>query len=139
MKDFDVARKARKDADRAFQLGGEVFFMKAGVKPEVFAAYDDLTEETTSMDALKTIDAIVLDMIESRDEAAGRYQAIRANEEDPVTLSDLTALVEWLIGEQTGRPTQPPSPSGGGQETPIIGTPLTPVSSLPVTPAESTG
>lgn len=139
MKDFDEARAARKDKDRAFRLGGEVFFMKAGVKPEVFAAYDDVNEETTALEALATIDGIVLDMIESRDDAAARYRKVREQEDDPVNLADLTALVEWLIEEQTGRPTQPLSPSTAGLESETTGTPLTPVSSLPVTPAESTG
>jgi hypothetical protein len=133
-RNFDEARQARKDKDRQFTIGGEFFFMKPGVKPEVFAGYDDITPETTATQTLEMIDGIILDMVEPHNDAHARWHALRAKEDDPITLADMTSVVDWLIAEQTGRPTQQPSPSGPGPEPPPTGTTLTDDSPSPATP-----
>ena len=43
-----------------------------------------------------------------------RWTNLREREENPVTIVQLNAILEWLVGEQTERPTQTPSPSGSG-------------------------
>lgn len=117
MKNFDEAREARLKEDRSFQIGGEVFVRKVGIRPEALAPYENLATDTPATEALATIDMIVLDMIEDGGEgqdACARYKAVRAREENPITLGDMTDLVEWLVESATGRPTSPPSGSTRG-------------------------
>lgn len=138
MRDFDKERQVRNERNRQFKIGGETFTAKSGVRPEVLAAYEDIsTDDTTAVQILAVIDEIVLGLIENTDDAHARYQTLRARDEDPVTLEDLQEVVQWLIQEQTGRtPTRQPSPSGDGpKETETI---LTDDSSLEETPAELT-
>lgn len=113
MKDFDEARAERTAADRTFKLGGEVFVMKAAVRPEVMVGYESMNPDTPALEALGIIDDMVVSFLEG-DTAEGRYRAIRARDDDPISMDDLNALVEWLVAEQTGRPTTAPSASTGG-------------------------
>lgn len=117
MKDFDEARDERKSADRAFRFGGETFVMKATVRPEVMVGYESINTDTDALVALSIIDDMVISFIEGGEDAERRYRAVRAREEDAISMDDLNALVEWLISEQTGRPTSAPSASSGGRTT----------------------
>ena len=131
MKDFDEARRARAERDRSFKLGGETFVMKTGVRPETLTEYSNLQADAPAEEALKVIDDLIVSLIEDTDDAAERYRAVRANDNDPVTLEDLQALVEWLVEEQTNRrPTRPLSPSSS--DSVRTGIPSTDVSSSPV-------
>lgn len=136
MKNFDEARAARKNSDRAFQIGGETFVMRSGVRPESLIAYETMTGDMAAGDALTVIDDLVLTLIEPHDNATERYRNIRANEDEPVTLADLQELVKWMVESQAARPTLPPSPSPGGRGN--TGTTLTAVSSSPDMPQAST-
>lgn len=129
--DLDLKREERSQRDRTFQIGGEHFVMRVGVRPEVLAAYDDLTEESTAVDGINVMDEVILSHIEDINGAHDRWRELRTRDDDPVTVDDLAALVEWLLAEQTGRPTQRPSASGRGPENPPTGTPSTVVSSPP--------
>jgi len=115
MKDFDIARDERSAQDRDFRIGGESFRMKSAVRPEAMIGYEGLTGETSALDALRVVDDMVISFLEGAD-AEARYRKLRERDEDPVSMDDLNALVEWLVTEQTGRPTQVPSPSSGGHE-----------------------
>jgi hypothetical protein len=111
-KNFDEARAARAAEDRSFTIGGESFVRKVGVRPEVLADYENVDAAGSATDTLVEIDKIVLEMVEDVDDGHSRYRALRARTDDPITLLDMTDLVQWLIEEQTGRrPTPPPSPS----------------------------
>lgn len=129
MKDFDEVREARRNADRTFQIGGELFVRKVGVKPEVIAAYDQINMGMGASETLEMIDQVVLDMIDNDGTATAdgdtivrvgedghaRYTALREREEDPLSLADMQDLVGWLIEEETSRtPTQQLSPSPPG-------------------------
>ena len=128
MRDFDVKRRERVEKDRSFTIGGELFVMKASVRPEVLAVWDHLSDDAGPEPIMEAINEIVLGMIENHDGSHERWGALRSREEDALNLEDLQDLVGWLIEEQTGQtPTQPASPStsGRGKTT----TPSTPVSS----------
>lgn len=100
----------------------------------------DLEEEferATNANILPRLDEIVLSLI--HEEGHARWKALRARENDPVTLGDIRSVVSWLLGAQsqeledkTGRPTGPPSSSTDGRGQ--TGPPLTGVSSLPGPP-----
>lgn len=116
MKNFDEARAARTAEDRTFQIGGEEFTMKASVRPEALADYERLGTDTEAEAALAVIDAMVVSFIEGGKLAEARYRKVRAREEDAISMEDLSSLVEWLIEEQTRRPTSASSASSDGRK-----------------------
>lgn len=117
MQDFDVERSERTAVDRTFKIGGEVFVMKAAVRPETMIGYEAINEDTQPEDVLRIIDDLIVSFIEGGEDAAQRYRDVRAREDDAVSMRDLNALTDWMIGRQTGRPPTPPSSSMGGAET----------------------
>jgi hypothetical protein len=134
VRDFDDERAQRAARDRSFRIHGELFYVKPGVRPEVLVPYEDMSTETSATDALSTIDALVLGFISHDDPpgACDRWRAIRADEEDPLTMEDLTSLVEFLIETATGRPPTRASSSTASPETPRPGTSSTGDSASPV-------
>ncbi len=64
---------------------------------------------------MRIIDSIFLLKIEKDDDAEARYQAVRENDEDPLTVEDLREVVDWMIEESSNRPTGSPSGSTGGR------------------------
>ena len=44
-----------------------------------------------------------------------KWAELRAREDKPVTIGQMNAILTWLMEEQTGRPTEPPSPSVPGR------------------------
>lgn len=115
MKDFDIQRQERKDADRDFHIGGETFTLKTGVRPEVIAKYEEITGDTPATAVIAAFDTMIIDMIEPDDDAAKRWRDLREREDDPLTLDDIGELVKWAMGEMAGRPTQQSSPSPAGR------------------------
>lgn len=116
MKDFDSARLAKRasEDDRTFKLGGETFVALPSVHPSVLAAYDKINAGSNITETLEVVDDVILNMIDPRDDAHGRYLQVRAEKTEPITIDDLLELVKWLLEAQTDRPTGPPSASGSG-------------------------
>lgn len=115
-KNFDDSRNARLHRDRTFTIGGETFTLRPGVRPEEFAEYADMSEDTPARESIEIMDRLILSMIEDLD-AEERWKRIRSDTRNPITLEDLSDVSRWMLEEQTGRPTQQPSPSGDGRET----------------------
>ncbi len=111
MRNFDDQRALRTQGDRGFQIGGEKFIRRASVRPEATRPWEDVSLETTHEATLAAIDETVLNMVEpgTRGEAHKRWMKLREREDDAITLGDLLELVQWLVGEQAHRPTEPPS------------------------------
>jgi hypothetical protein len=139
LKDFDDARRVREQEtrdERAFTLGGETFYARMTVRPEAYMRWDSLdVEAATPTEILAVADETIVAMIENVDRASERYYAVRASEDDPVGMKDLTDLIQWLVEVQTGRPTEQPPVSSGSPES--DGPTSTDGSSLPETPEES--
>ena len=131
MRDFDIQRKIRAEADRTFMIGGEKFVRRASVRPEATQPWDDVQAETPQAETLAAMDETLLNLIEpgSRGEAHKRWKALRQREEDAITLGDMIELFQWLVGEMTGRPILPPLSSF--EEPGANGTSSTDGSSLP--------
>ena len=125
MKNFDTDREQRAERDRGFQIGGETFTTKTAVRPEAMTAYEALDDDAPVSEMLKVIDQTILAFVEENGHE--RWRKLREREDDPVTLADMNALINWLVEDQTGRPTQQPAPSSGGLGS--SGTPSTGVSS----------
>ncbi len=117
MKDFDAARKEREQRDRGFLIGGEKFVRRAGLRPEEILLWNEATsgeKAPTEKQWIEVYDETILAMLEpGQDE---KWEAVRANTESPLTVSDLLELIKWLLSEMTGRPTGPPSDSSAGRD-----------------------
>lgn len=102
------------ESDLEFKIGGESFRMRY-VRPEVLAAWDQNAPADKPEEALKELDERVKLFLENVNGAAERWDALRAREENPVTMGQLNALLMWMVEVQSGRPTSPPSPSVPGR------------------------
>lgn len=138
-----ISRADRLDRDRTFTIGGETFTHRAAVAPESVLEWSKLinrefrveevlrdslgnpllddqkkpvlhiVSDISEDEALAIFDRTVLAFLEPGQEDL--WRAVRSPEvENPVNLADLTALIEWLFEEATGRPTSPPPVSTSG-------------------------
>lgn len=104
--------------ERTFVVRGETFTWR-DVRPEVLTAFQPTEEEPEEGKAAdnsgiwKQLDEQIQLFLVPED--VERWQKLRARDENPVTIVQLNAILEWLVGEQTERPTQTPSPSGTGR------------------------
>jgi len=110
MHDFDAERQGRSGE---FRIGGEVFSYRLGIRPEVLAESEQVTEGTGTLEVLKVIDSTIMRFLSDEDNRS-RWRELREREEDAVTFVDLTNLLNWLTQEQTGRPPTSPEPSSPG-------------------------
>lgn len=103
--------------ERTFVVRGETFTWR-DVRPEVLTAFTPSEEPKEGEDVdnsgiwKQLDDQISLFLVP---EDVERWTNLRAREDNPVTIIQLNAILEWLVGEQTERPTQTPSPSGTGR------------------------
>jgi len=103
--------------DHTFTVRGQTFSWKE-VRPEVLSAMgialgkveDDGEDPNVGWAAID--DQILLFIVPEDHE---KWRELRSREEDPVTIKQLNAILDYLIGEQSDRPTQTPSPSASGR------------------------
>jgi hypothetical protein len=104
--------------ERTFIVRGETFTWR-DVRPEVLTAFTpsengkEAGEEEDNSGIWRTLDEQIMLFLVTEDRE--RWENLRAREDNPVTIVQLNAILEWLVGEQTDRPTQTPSPSGSGR------------------------
>ena len=110
MKNFDEMLPT----DREFTVGGETYHWR-DVRPEVLTSFEPSTNgsEPDENAAWRLMDDQILLFIAK--EEADRWRELRARDDNPVTIAQLNAILLWLMEEQTGRPTVPPSPSAAGR------------------------
>jgi hypothetical protein len=131
-KDFDEARAERFARPRTFKMGGKIFTVKVGFRPEVFAEYMDPYYEaifgptTKGSELVEIWDETILHFLDDEDGSPARWRELRerhtdtpeSGEEADVTSGDMWDLIQWIVEMQTNRrPTQAPSSSGNGRET----------------------
>lgn len=107
MKDFNELLAQ----EREFRVQDQTFKWR-DVRPEVLSAFE-ITENGDDPNAIWDLmdRQILLFLPESEQE---KWKTLRANEESPVTIAQMNAILTWLMEEQTGRPTEQPSPSAPG-------------------------
>ncbi len=117
VKNFDEARRAKHKAEgeRTFVLGDETFVLRPAIHPSILERYDDLDNDTPVKETMEIVDDLIVALIEPRDGAEDRYRAVRANQDDPISVEDLQDLIRWMMEIQTGRPTGPPGDSSPGE------------------------
>lgn len=139
MRNFDQDRAARAEAaaatvdTRTFTVCGESFVVRSSVKPDILAEFENITGDTPAAEVLSVIDRLIPELLEPSPNGgpstSERWMAVRAQDEDPLTLDDMLDVTQWMVEQVTGRPTEPPAPSSvrGGS----TGTPSTDGSSSP--------
>jgi hypothetical protein len=103
--------------ERTFVVRGETFTWQ-DVRPEVLTAFQpeaevDPERPETNVDIWKQLDEQISLFLVPEDRE--RWSKLRARDENPVTIIQLNEILTWLVGEQTERPSQTPSPSGPGR------------------------
>jgi hypothetical protein len=98
--------------DREFTVGGETFHWR-DVRPEVLTSFEPSENGSDANAAWRLMDDQILLFIAA--DEADRWRELRARDDSPVTIAQLNAILLWLMEEQTGRPTVPPSPSAVGR------------------------
>ncbi len=109
VKNFDLERAKRASQNRQFKIGGVTLTRRASVRPEAMMEWEAVTPLTPPADVIAAIDNTIVAMVENGGHKA--WKALRAREDDAVTLGDMLEVMQWLVEEQSGRPTLPPSPS----------------------------
>ena len=108
MKNFDEMLPT----DREFTVGGETFHWR-DVRPEVLTSFEPSENGDDPNSAWRLMDDQILLFIQPDEH--DKWKALRARDEGAVTIAQLNAILLWLMEEQTGRPTQAPSPSAPGR------------------------
>jgi hypothetical protein len=119
--------------DMSFTLGGETFLVH-DVSPDIMEKWDEEDAEAAEAGegengkkaetTLQRIDRHILAFLAGDAEATKRYKAMRARKgKDAVPAWKLVAFHNDLYETQTGRPTEPPTPSapGAGRTAPTSG------------------
>lgn len=108
MKDFNELLAK----DREFRVQDQTFTWK-DVRPEVLSAFDIDVNGNDPNAVWGIMDRqILLFLPESEQE---KWKTLREDEDKPVTIGQMNAILTWLMEEQTGRPTEQPSPSDPGR------------------------
>jgi hypothetical protein len=135
-KDFDTDRIHRAERDRSFTIGGETFTYRASIPPEDLAEWNEAVsgeKELGERGWITLYDDTILRLLEpGQDE---KWRAARSDETLPLNLGDMRGLMEWLLAEQSGRPTGQSSASTNGGGT--TGTSSTEPSSSEQAPASA--
>jgi len=119
-KDFDAeVRAERFERDNTFVIGGETFGYFVSLRPERFqeiiAEYAKTTIETAGEEMTRIVDETIKGFIVSAEDRE-RWGEVRArDDEQAISSRDMREVLLYLIQEQTGRPTEAPSPSGNGR------------------------
>jgi len=98
--------------EREFRVQDEVFKWR-DVRPEVLSSFEVDTNGDDPNAVWELMDRQILLFLD--EEGHERWKALRAREDSPVTIGQINAVLTWLMEEQTGRPTEPPSPSAPGR------------------------
>lgn len=129
MKDFDVdlakahAERETDAAERMFKLGGKTFTYKANPS---YTALGKFTSDEAG-DVIKRQEEGLLGLLDPGQEEA--FLAVLHDTANPITMTDLNEIINWVMEAQAGRPTQAPSLSTPGGAT--TSTPSTDGSSSP--------
>ena len=108
MKDFNELLAK----EREFKVQDQTFSWR-DVRPEVLSAVETDTNGNDPNAVWDLMDKQILLFIEP--DQHDRWKELRAREEQPVTIGQINAILMWLMEEQTGRPTEQPSPSAPGR------------------------
>ncbi len=99
--------------DREFTVGGETFHWR-DVRPEVLEKFEPSESDDNSV--WRIYDEQIMLFLEPTEHE--RWTTVRAADDKVVTIKQIQAILRWLLEEQTGVPTEQPSPSAPGRGRP---------------------
>lgn len=113
-KPFTFGYKPREKDEEGNRIGepeAEVFYVRPnygylGVKRVAL-----ITEESSGGETFEAIENLVFSLIDPRDNARERFEAVARNEEFPITFEDLAMLQNWLLQEHANLPPTESKPS----------------------------
>lgn len=119
MRNFDEERAERYSRDTTFQIGGETFKFKIGMRPETYAEItkeyrESLNRQTDALEAIAIGDRTIEGFLLNETEIA-KWRKVRESLADPITQWDMGQVIVYMLGEQMGRPTEAPSSTGNGR------------------------
>ena len=82
------------------------------VRPEVLSAFETDVNGDDPNAVWDLMDRQILLFLAADEQE--KWKTLRAREDAPVTIGQMNAVLTWLMEEQTGRPTEQPSPSAPG-------------------------
>lgn len=100
--------------DHTIIVRGQTFTWRE-VRPEVLSAMGQALSAVNDDDpeaGWSSIDDQILQFLVPEDHE--RWKALRAQADAPVTIKQINAILDYLVGEQSDRPTTTPSPSVSG-------------------------
>ena len=97
--------------DRQFKVQDQTFTWR-DVRPEVLTAFEVDTNGNDPNAVWDLMDRQIILFLPTDEHE--RWAELRKREDEPVTIGQMNAILTWLMEEQTGRPTEQPSPSGAG-------------------------
>jgi hypothetical protein len=99
-------------SERTFVVRGQTFTWR-DVRPEILTAFQNENGDEEKKTVWEQQDDQILEFLVVEDHE--RWKNLRAREEDPITLAQFNAILEYLVEKQTDRPTETPSPSATGR------------------------
>jgi hypothetical protein len=97
--------------DREVILGGEVLLFKVNVPYGIFIELDEM-KNASPISTFGRAEEIIFSLVDGDEDALARA---RQNMRDTLTAADLLELLNMLIEDNSGRPTQAPSSSANGR------------------------
>lgn len=131
--DFAALNQSEPDPERAFKIGGHVFTFRTKIAANLIARFYDSPEAITPIcphcgntfnvgsprpqqDALAAADALIGSFLEPGQQEA--WAVVRADDaDDPLTILEVMATGNYLLGALTARPTEQQSDSSSTPET----------------------
>ena len=98
--------------DRQFKVQDQTFTWR-DVRPEVLSSFETNVNGDDPNAVWDLMDRQILLFLPEGEQE--RWKELRAREDSPVTIGQMNGILTWLMEEQTGRPTEPPSPSAPGR------------------------
>jgi len=129
-KDFGSPVAANSDEPITFQLYGETYKCQPAMQGRLlieFIAQSSVEDPSSSAKAILNF----FDSALAPDDR-GRFKELTESEDRVVPMETLTEIMDWLVEQYTGRPTEPSSPSEPGDTS--TGTTFAGVPSSPPVP-----
>ena len=110
-RNFDEERAAQ---DLDFVIRGQKFSIQY-VRPEVIAAFEDEEIPDKAVDAVAWTAEHIKLFLNDANGATDRWDKVRGQEQNPVSLGEMNELLQWMIRVNSGLPTEPSAPSAPGR------------------------
>lgn len=104
--DFDVVRAERENADRKIIIGGEELEFRPYIYPEHIVK---LQEALTDPEYLELVDRVVTEHLLEPGQQDKWKRARSPENPKPLSLYDMTQMINYVLAVASGRPTVPSS------------------------------